>query len=145
MASKATQAKSVGLFPISYQIGGNVPGAVTFNVHFAVSTPARTVHGAGELTQAINPPLDLPTALSGEYTFLTVMPDQSKILVTATGQGQVNPIQPIEATNVRLRLLLSKDWQSGVANYDYFSNGKWNSVDNAPVKFITATTPQQGA
>jgi hypothetical protein len=143
MATKATQAKSVGLFPVGFQIGGNKPGAVTFDVHFVVSTPTRALHGAGRLTQSINPPLDLPTILTGEYTFMTVMPDQSKILVTAVGHGPLSPIQPLEATNVRLRMVLSKDWQSGVANYDYFSDDKWNSVENAPVKFIAAAIPQQ--
>lgn len=103
------------------------------------------MNGAGTLTQSTNPPLDLATVLTGEYTFMTVMPDQSKILVTARGVGAVSPIEPFEAHNVSLRMVLSTDWQSGVANYDYLRDGKWNPVDNAPVKFITAAIPQQGA
>ena len=146
MATKATPARSVGSFPVSFQIGGGKPGAVTFDVHLVISTPTKKVNGAGTLTQSTNPPLDLATFLTGEYTFMTVMPpDQSKILVTAKGVGAVSPIEPLEAHNVNLRMVLSTDWKSGVANYDYLRDGKWNSVDNAPVKFITAAIPQQGA
>jgi uncharacterized protein DUF1842 len=141
-ATQAVQAESVGLFTVGYQIGGKKPGAVTFNLNLVVSTPTKTVHGAGKLTQAINPPLDEPTHLTGEFTYMTVMPNKTSILVTATGFGPIDPLQPLEATNVRLRMVLSKDWQTGIANFDYLSEGKWNTVDNAPVTVITVGIPQ---
>jgi hypothetical protein len=142
MSSKAAQTEAVGLFPVSYRIGGNKPGAVAFDVHLAVSTPTKTVHGAGLITQAVNPPHHQPTALNGEYTFMTVMPNKTHILVVAKGYGPVSPTQEIETTNVRLRMVLSKDWQSGTANFDYLWNGKWNTVDNASVTIIAARIPE---
>lgn len=41
MATKATPAQSVGLFPVRFQIGGGKTGAVTFDVHLVISTPTK--------------------------------------------------------------------------------------------------------
>lgn len=134
-----TQPK-VGLFVASYVIGTQQPGAPRFTVHLLVNAPTETVTGQGEITQAVNPPLNLQTRLQGSYTYMTVMPSNTHILVTATGypiidwpeHGGIGPVIP---PNVDLRMVLTDDWRTGTANYRYMdAQGNWNSVNNVPVQ-----------
>ncbi|MGD8782762.1 MAG: DUF1842 domain-containing protein [Ignavibacteria bacterium] len=128
-----------GLFPVCYRIGGNMPGAPTFNVHLMVYTPDKRVNGFGEITQAISPPLEVPTHILGSYTYMTVMPDITHILVTATGYPPIQwpphgGIGPAIPSNVELRMVLSNDWSTGTAQYKYFANGSWHETPDAPVE-----------
>lgn len=141
----AQTAAQAGAFLVNYRIGTGQPGAPTFTVHLVISAPNRAANGAGQITQAVNPPLQLPTSLSGEYTYMTVMPDNSKILLTLRGEGPINPIQPLLASNVRVWLVLSTDWQSGTANYEYrYGNdsNNWQKIEGVPVKLIPTGDPQ---
>ena len=131
-----------GLFIVSYEIGGEMPGAPLFTVKMSVYTPGETVSGIGHITQAINPPLDIPTNLNGQYTYMCVMPKNCHILVMATGTPivkwpQGTGVGPVMATNCELRMVLTEDWKSGTANYKYMdANGNWHEITNAPVKII---------
>ncbi|HEX8173530.1 MAG TPA: DUF1842 domain-containing protein [Pyrinomonadaceae bacterium] len=140
----ATAAAS-GAFLVNYRIGNSMPGAPSFTVNLVVSAPNKTVNGAGEITQAVNPPLNVPTHLSGEYTYMTVMPNNSNILVTLRGMGPINPIQPLVANNTRMWLILSKDWKSGTANYEYRygkDSSTWQTVEGVPVTLIPSGNPR---
>lgn len=131
--------KKLGLFIVSYQIGSNMPGAQTFTINLSVYTPGETVSGIGHIFQATNPPLNIATNLSGQYTYMTVMPQHSHILVTASGTQIIKwpqgaGVGPVLPTNVELRMVLDEDWQSGTANYKFLDNeGNWREVTNAPV------------
>lgn len=139
--SNGTSAKT-GLFPVAYKIGGNMPGAPTFITHLVVYTPGRRVSGFGTITQAVNPPLNVETKLEGSFTYMTVMPKQTSILVTATGYPAISwPVHvgvgPVLTGNVELRMVLSGDWKTGTANYSYLdAQGKWHEVTDAPVVAI---------
>jgi predicted secreted protein len=134
--------KITGLFIACYEIGGDKLGAPLFKVNLTVHTPTETINGLGQITQAIHPPLDVATKLDGNYTYMTVMPHNVHILVTATGYPiiQSSPqggISPVISPNVNLRMVLSEDWKLGTANYKYIdNNGNWHTVENAPVKFV---------
>jgi hypothetical protein len=144
-ASAASAELNVGLFPVCFEIGGNMPGAPRFRVNLVVFTPVKTVHGAGHITQATNPPLNIHTILSGHYTYMTVMPNNTHILVTAMGHqiGGGGPGGPVMPPNVQLRMVLSKDWKSGTADYEYLgSNHQWHQVHQAPVKLVSCNPPQ---
>jgi len=132
-----------GLFPVSYEIGGDKPGAPRFVVHLLVYTPTKIVNGTGLITQAINPPLEEPTVLHGDFTYMTVMPKNTHILITATGYPPVKwPVHggvgPVIQPNVHLRMVVENGWKAGTANYSYFANNKWHEIENAPVKFVAA-------
>jgi hypothetical protein len=140
------QAEQTGLFLACYQIGGNQPGAPLFAVQLSVYTPGEKLSGFGRITQATNPPLDLATKLEGDYMYMTVMPNESHILVVATGyppldwppHGGLGPVIP---PNVQLRMVLTADWKGGTANYQYRAgDGSWRSVANAPVRSVACTT-----
>lgn len=137
----------VGLFIVGYQIGGDKPGAPLFKVHLTVHTPTETINGLGQITQAIHPPLDVSTKLEGNYTYMTVMPHNVHILVTATGYPLVQwpqhtGIGPVILPNVHLQMVLSEDWKTGTASYKYIdNNGKWHKIEDAPVKLIASNAP----
>ena len=135
-------AKKVGLFPVCYQIGDAKAGAPLFKVSLLVYTPGETVSGYGIITQAISPPLKVETKLHGDFTYMTVMPRITHILVVATGYPVVHwpphgGIGPVIPPNVHLRMVLNEDWKSGTANYQYIdSKGNWHNIKNAPVKIV---------
>lgn len=145
--SGADTEDQVGFFIVSYQIGGEMPGASSFVVHLTVNTPARTITGQGRITNySILPPLDLSTKLHGDFTYMTVEPPSTSILVNLTGYPVVSwppgiGIGPVIPADVDLRMVLDGSWQSGTANYRYTRDGQtWRSVSNAPVHKIEPPT-----
>jgi hypothetical protein len=138
----AAGEKKVGLFPACYVIGDVKPGAKLFKVSLLVNAPGKTVSGYGTVTQAINPPLRVETKLNGDFTYMTVMPKNVHILVVATGYPGIHwpphgGIVPVIPANVHLRMVLSEDWKSGTASYQYLdARGNWQSIEDAPVKIV---------
>lgn len=132
--------KKVGLFNANYEIGGEMPGAPVVNLNLGVYTPQEKVSGIGHIYQATNPPLNIATRIDGQYTYMCVMPKNCHILVTATGYPAIKwpsggGIGPVLLPNFEIRMVLTEDWKSGVANYKYQDDkGKWHEVKNAPVK-----------
>jgi uncharacterized protein DUF1842 len=134
-----------GTFLARYAIGDDMLGAVKFDLQLVVDVPNKRVTGVGHLSQATNPPLNLSSQLSGDFSYMTVMPKNTHILVVAegdqsstrqrsTGSSQAQP-------NVELRMVLADDWKSGTASYKYRSgDGEWKEVTGAPVKTLTPTT-----
>ena len=136
-----SESQKTGLFIACYRIETPRIGEPIFNLNLTANTPEETVHGIGVVTQqSINPTLELKTQLIGNFTYMTIMPDTTHILVTATGY----PILPwptyggigqVLLTNVQLQMVLNKDWKSGTANYKYLDQeGNWQSINNAVVK-----------
>ncbi len=126
---------NVGLFIVSYKITTGMMGAPTFNVNLVVSTPDRHINGQGQVTNnSIHPPLEVNTRLKGDYTYMTVMPNNSHILVVLNGYGSPSPIEPIVVENTTLRMVLNEDWATGTANFTFLdANGRWQEVSNATV------------
>ncbi|MFK0310293.1 DUF1842 domain-containing protein [Pseudomonas sp. NPDC090233] len=130
--SESLLAPSAGLFPVSYQIGNNAPGAQRLQLDLLVYTPDRSLNGHAQITQTTNPPLDLQLDTWGSYSYLSVQPpSEGKILLTVQGNhGGAHANSPLL---LKLQVLLEHDWQRGVANYQYFNGQRWVNVDNVPV------------
>lgn len=127
-----------GLFPVGYRIGNDMPGAPLFTVHLVVDTPKESVGGAGVVTNTANPALDIHTTLRGDFTYMTVMPDTTHILLVLNGEGPLGTITPLSGPNVRLRAVLSGDWKSGTANYSYSEDGShWHTINDAPMELLS--------
>jgi hypothetical protein len=143
MSSIAAAAEKTGLFIVTYNIGTGLEGALNFHLGLAINTVDKAVNGAGRITQAVNPPLDVRTHLRGTFTYMTVMPKQTHILVVATGTPAIDwppsaGIGPVLPTNVELRMVLNADWKSGTAYYRYQgSDGVWHEVSDVPVKLAS--------
>ena len=135
-----SELEKTGVFLVSYRITTSLVGAPTLNLNLMVNTPKETVHGLGKITQSTNPPLDITTKLDGHFTYMTVMPDNTHILVTAIGYPVIHwPSHggpgPVILPNFKLWMVLSKDWKSGTANYKYTdSEGNWQSINEVEVK-----------
>lgn len=151
LAAPAAQAadNAVGLFLACYQVGGNMPGAPAVNLHLAVNTPAQSVNGAGMITQATNPPLHESTSVSGNYSVMTVMPNNTHIQVRLTGYPPVNwppngGIGPVIPANLDMIMVLTKDWKGGDAQYQYRSGltADWTKIASAPVKQVPCNQAQ---
>ena len=140
---------AVGLFLACYQVGGTMPGAPMVNLHLAVNTPAQAVNGSGQITQATNPPLNEASNVSGGYSVMTVMPSNTHIQVRLTGYPPVNwppqaGIGPVIPANLDMIMVLSKDWKSGDAQYQYRTGlaSDWIKIASAPVKQVTCNQPK---
>lgn len=133
-----------GLFLTKYQVGTGAPGAPTLNLSLAVNTVHKTVHGVGEITQAVNPPVDVHSRVDGTYLEITIMGSPS-LLVEATGMPHVHwPDRrksqghgPVILPNLFLRMIL-QSWEGGGTAYYRYQNadGQWVEVNDAPVKKV---------
>lgn len=143
----STEKKLFGLFHVTYKVTIGAPdqpieGATTLFLSLAVYTPDRSVSGIAKISQAINPPLNQSSKVNGEYTYLTVMPSNSHILVTATGFPNLNwnpkwGIGPQLLPNFELRMVLEDDWQTGRANFKYTDpDGKWQEANDYYVQAV---------
>ncbi len=124
---------AVGLFPVRYVIGTGLPGAPTLTLNLLVNTPRRNVVGNASITQPISPPLDLHVDVWGTFTYMALMPPtNTRILVTLQGNsgGPTSNAMP----TFRLHLVLNSDWQTGVASYSYWSDGRWHEVESVPAR-----------
>src|SRR4051812_14447878 len=127
-------ADSIGLFPVAYEIGTEQPGAPRIVAQLAVNTPAETVSGEVTVTQAVNPPVNFHVQVKGDFTYMTVMPDDTHILVVLSQA----PTPVLNTPAVELRLVLDRDWQSGTANVKYSPDlpGHWTTLSDLPVKIL---------
>ena len=141
-----SEVKKVGLFLACYEIATSRIGGPVFKLNLIVNTPTETVHGVGTITQSTNPPLDIATKLDGSFTYMTVMPDITHILVTASGYPIIywpphGGIGPVILPNVELRMVLNSDWKSGTVNYKYIDReGLWQSIENAVATSVNCST-----
>jgi len=126
------------VFPVKYIISNNLPGGVSFNVNLFVDVYHKKVSGSGRIFQATNPPLNIPTALHGDYSYMATM-QSTNILVVAEG---VNPLIPIipGTPNAKLRMVLDENWRTGTAYYSYLQDGQWIKVGPQKVEAVEITS-----
>ena len=141
VATPTDTEQLAGLFPVTYQVGTELPGAPVLTLHLLVSTPDERITGFARLTQATNPPLDVSSKLDGEFTYMTVMPDATHILVVLTGWPVLIPPGggpgPVVQPDLQVRMVLASDWSSGTTTYRYAdSDGQWTSVSDVPVASV---------
>ncbi|WP_437949534.1 DUF1842 domain-containing protein [Sorangium sp. So ce296] len=128
-----------GLFLVNYDIGTLAIGSPNLTLSLTVNTVHKLVNGFGQITQAVSPPLDLHTRVDGSFTYMTVMPDVTHILVVATGYPPVQwppggGIGPVLQPNFELRMVLDKGWQGGTASYSFVeASGRRVEIEKAVV------------
>lgn len=133
-----------GLFLVNYQVGTGEPGAPTLHLSLAVNAAHKTLHGIGEITQAVNPPVDVHTRVDGTFLSILIMGSPS-LLVEASGMPRVHwPDRrrgqgpgPVILPNLFLRMVL-QGWESGGTAYYRYQNaeGEWVEVNDVPVKKV---------
>jgi hypothetical protein len=133
---------TVGLFPVSYEITSGKLGAPTFEIHLVVNTPSKTVNGQGIVQNgSTHPALHVPTTLHGDFTYMTVMPNETHILVVANGTGPIGLTTGLVGENTKIRMVLDSNWRAGTANFSYIDNsGQWQEVNDAKVTIQQAVS-----
>jgi hypothetical protein len=141
-ATQTPADRRVGLFLVTYAIGGEALAAPQMSLTMTVDTVRESVAGMSHVTQTVNPPVDVASRVSGDVTYMTVMPRRTHILVTATGVPMVKwpehgGIGPVLMPNLNLRMVLEDGWQTGTATYNYLDpEGRWQTVSDAPVRVV---------
>ncbi|MGB7441393.1 MAG: RICIN domain-containing protein [Coleofasciculaceae cyanobacterium] len=132
------------LFFLCYKITTPGVDGLVLRVHLSVYPAQDTVHGFGQITQGINPPLNIATKLDGCYFPLLLTGIPEKISVSATGYPDIHwpplhrsshgGIGSVLLPNFKLQMVLD-EWQKGVASYKYKDNNDhWQTITNAKVE-----------
>ncbi len=109
-------------------IGNPIPGAPLLHVGAVVVTPARSIAGVAQLTQAVNPPLDIHFNLSGSYIDVTDRNTTHFVLLST-------PPSPLAgAPYLMLAMVLGADWKTGTASYRWVCGSASGHQENVPVK-----------
>lgn len=119
---------------VSLSITTGLDGAPTFKLSLLFNFEHGTVTGYGQITQAVNPPVNLPTRLQGVFFPITTLTVNDPISVSLTGVLRTQV--PIELLpDVYLHMQLSADLTSGTASYRYQQDLScpWVQVNNVPV------------
>lgn len=127
------QPQQAGLFIGSWEAGFDMPGAPRLTLDLMFNAPRSRVSGYGHLSQPVNPPLEIDSALTGEYSFI-VFGAERRVLINMTGIP-VDPHIPEHGPNMMVHMILDEDWRSGTCTFKYRSlGGEWHEIESAPVK-----------
>jgi hypothetical protein len=131
------------MFLWKIRIGNPAAGAVSIILSLGVDTVNKSISGSGKLTQPVSPPLNITLKCDGEYSYMTVMPQNTHILVLLTGYPMINwpqhgGVGPVIQPNCYIRMVINDDWKTGVVNVKYFNpnTGTWEELDNLPVHVV---------
>lgn len=114
---------TIGSYLAHWKIGSGAPGATTLDLKTVVSAPTHQLQGAGDLTQAVNPPVNVHTLVTGNYSQMG-----TAVVISLTGI----PNQGSGIQNFQGHLYLANGWnQDGMASYRFMNNGTWHDVENA--------------
>ena len=115
-----------------FKIGGNMPGAVGFNLTLNISSDG-DVSGIGHLGQSTNPPLDCGTYLSGHATSLWDVAGITQI-ISLSGYSEPT-IMPLTYQNVRCTIVMHSNAHTGLAQLQYraTASAPWTTLSNLPV------------
>jgi Domain of unknown function (DUF1842) len=132
----------VGLFLLRLHTKTIQPGGVTLTLTLTVSTPTDQVTGHASVTQAVNPPLDVQSHVSGTLIHQFVMPPgQSHQRIDLTGYPIIHwppggGIGPVILPNFKAIIVLDASYSEGVANFQWRTfAGTWHSLTQDVVKF----------
>jgi hypothetical protein len=130
------EGKMIGVF----SIGTGMPGAPLFKTVLTFWNGA--VSGQGQVTQAINPPLDVTSFLSGSVHEIVWGADVQTV-ITLTGHQFATPTPP-NPVNVDCAICIdSRNMSKAAASLSYMDqSGKWTRLTKLPVKVDWISMPQ---
>jgi hypothetical protein len=139
----------VGLFHVKYDIVNSIAGkpllgAPQLTLDILVDTVNKSVVGGSTVYQATPNFEPIISQISGEWSYMCTM-DSCNILVVADGVAPSTIIvggHPEMHKNLKLRMSLSEDWQTGYANFSYLQDGTWQEVEYAVVKNLNVNLEQ---
>ncbi|AGK51586.1 MULTISPECIES: DUF1842 domain-containing protein [Burkholderia] len=131
---------TTGLFPVQLRVATPNLGAPVLWLYLLVNAVEKTVSGFARITQPIYPPPHFRARVVGQFHQVRIDPlAPPSIALTLTG-SPTGPIAP-QVVILELNGLLNDDWQSGTANYRYFYEGRWHSIEHAIVSKDNSLIP----
>lgn len=137
-------SSSTSLFLLNLDVSTFAMGAPTLHLALTVNTVSNAVAGSSQVFQPISPPLDVVSQVAGDFTYMTVMPQKSHILLKGTGNPLMvaNPTATPYVTNLEFHLVLDADWTTGEGEFKYLDpQGHWHTVKHAKVRPGSLTAP----
>ncbi|TBW66070.1 DUF1842 domain-containing protein, partial [Burkholderia thailandensis] len=123
---------TTGLFPVQLRVATPNLGAPVLWLYLLVNAVEKTVSGFARITQSVYPPPHFRARVVGQFHQVRLDPQSSpSIALTLTG-SPTGPVAP-QVVILELNGLLNDDWQSGTANYRYFYESRWHSIEHAIV------------
>jgi len=127
---------------VKLEIGNGLPGGVSFEVTLTLEEPGNRVTGEGTITQAVNPPTDVHTYLSGTVTRVDLT-DINRPILVATLTGYENlPASPPSKVNVKDFKVYDTN-NHLEASYSFLRPGNgdqdWQPVGPVAVRVISST------
>lgn len=124
---------------VRLEIGNGLPGGVSFDVTLNFNEPGGQITGEGTITQAVNPPVDVHTYLSGVVTQVDLTDINRPILAaTLTGYESL-PASPPSKVNVKDFDFYDMGQTEPLVSYSFLrSDGTWASVGPVPVRVVSA-------
>lgn len=123
---------TIGTYLAQWRIGSGAPGAPLLDLKTVVSAPTHHIQGAGDITQAVNPAVNVHTIVTGSFSNMG-----TAVAISLTGV----PHQGAGIENFQGHLHLANGWNTeGIASYRFMNNGTWHEVDN--VKAVPLHTEQ---
>ncbi|MBT9372535.1 DUF1842 domain-containing protein [Rhizobium sp. CSW-27] len=126
--------QKTGLFFLPLRTEGAL-GAPVNTLSLTVYTPKSIVTGHSEVTQAVNPPLNVSSHVTGTLIYETVMGPGSKVRIDLTGWPEINwpagaGVGPVIPENYSAIIVLEPDFSSGEIIYQYRTGltGEWHQV-----------------
>jgi len=121
MSANAT----IGSYLAHWKIGSGAPGAPTLDLKTVVSAPTHLLQGAGDIAQAVNPPVNVHTLVTGNFSQMG-----TAVVISLTGIPNLGA----GTQNFQGHINLANGWnQDGVASFRFMNNGTWHDVDNVKV------------
>lgn len=124
-----------------FNIGTHLLGAATFKCTLTLS--GGRVIGAGSLTQALSPPLDLDIALTGTVADIIWGADETQVIAVTGGAFPAGlPLPPYPLNFESTIQVDSAQPGQGKATVGYVDNeGQWKRLNDLPVRVTWQTVP----
>jgi Domain of unknown function (DUF1842). len=120
-----------GMFLLPLQAGTGLMGAISMHFNLGVSTPNKKVSGVGHIFQSTNPPMDIHLEVSGDFSYMTVMPKNTHILLVLNGNN-----------SFKARIVLDESWQEGSGTFSFVDDhGNQHVLEGIPVKLAAVNKP----
>jgi hypothetical protein len=122
-----------GLFLLKLQSEPILPGSLVAEITLTVSTPTEMARGYLSIFQAVSPPLDVRSDVSGPVIWEVVMPPgEPMVRIDLTGHSLI--VTPPHTPNLKAMILLNETMTAGAISGEYLNGHTWHRFKAKLVK-----------
>ncbi len=131
---------TTGLFPVQLRVATPNLGAPVLWLNLLVNTVEKTASGFARITQTVYPPMHFRARVVGPFHQMRIDPHAPQSVTLTLSGSPTGPVAP-QVVILELNALLNEGWQSGTANYRYFYESRWHSIEHAIVSKDNSRIP----